>query len=107
MAKFVFFALPTANPKQLPILIKPILITFLCAIIRTMNMNNIGKKIYLKTLGCQMNFLDSEVAVGILAGDGFELVDSPGEADIILFNGCSVRQHAEERVWEGLARLKK
>ena len=57
--------------------------------------------------GCQMNFLDSEVAVGILAREGFELVDSPGKADVILFNGCSVRQHAEERVWGGLGALKK
>jgi len=54
-----------------------------------------------------MNFLDSEVAAGVLTGDGFELVDSPGKADIILFNGCSVRQHAEERVWGGLGALKK
>lgn len=82
LTKFVFFALPTANPNQLPILIKPILVTFLCAIICTMNMNNIGKKIYLKTLGCQMNFLDSEVAVGVLAREGFELVDSPGKRQI-------------------------
>jgi len=64
-------------------------------------------KIFLKTFGCQMNFLDSEVAAGVLTGDGFELVDSPGKADIILFNGCSVRQHAEERVWGGLGALKK
>ena len=65
------------------------------------------KKIYLRTFGCQMNFLDSEVVVGILAREGFELVDSPGKADVILFNGCSVRQHAEERVWGGLGALKK
>ena len=66
-----------------------------------------GRKVYIRTFGCQMNFLDSEVVVGILAREGFELVDSPREADVILFNGCSVRQHAEERVWGGLGALKK
>jgi len=64
-------------------------------------------KVFIKTFGCQMNFLDSEVVVGILTREGFELVDSPGKADVILFNGCSVRQHAEERVWGGLGALKK
>ncbi len=70
-------------------------------------MNKDTRKVFLKTFGCQMNFLDSEVVAGVLAGDGFELVDSPGKADVILFNGCSVRRHAEERVWGGLGAVKK
>ncbi|MEA3328741.1 MAG: tRNA (N6-isopentenyl adenosine(37)-C2)-methylthiotransferase MiaB [Candidatus Omnitrophota bacterium] len=52
-----------------------------------------------------MNFLDSELVAGILSGDGCELVDSPGQADVVLINGCSVRDHAEQRVWGQLGRL--
>ena len=68
------------------------------------------KKIYIRTFGCQMNFLDSELVAGILSGSGYKLVDSPRQADLVLINGCSVREHAEQRVWgqlEMLARLKK
>jgi len=81
------------------------------------------KKILLKTFGCQMNTYDSQVAAGILEREGFEVVsevedpweclDSLGKpklsqgADIVLMNTCSVRDHAEERVWGRLGMLGK
>jgi tRNA-2-methylthio-N6-dimethylallyladenosine synthase len=51
------------------------------------------KRLYIETVGCQMNMLDSELVVAALRKDGYELVDAPGKADTILFNTCSVRQH--------------
>ena len=64
------------------------------------------KTVYVETLGCQMNVLDSELVVTELAKMGYRLVDSPKGADLILFNTCSVRQHAEDKVWSALGRLK-
>ncbi|QGJ70277.1 tRNA-2-methylthio-N(6)-dimethylallyladenosine synthase [Planctomycetales bacterium 10988] len=65
-----------------------------------------GKKLYIETVGCQMNMLDSELAVAALRKEGYELVDSPKKADTILFNTCSVRAHAEEKIYSALGRLK-
>jgi tRNA-2-methylthio-N6-dimethylallyladenosine synthase len=78
-------------------------------------------KVLLKTFGCQMNTYDSQVAAGILEQAGFDViaeaedpwdcVDSLGKpkvsqgADIVLMNTCSVREHAEERVWGRLGKL--
>ena len=56
-------------------------------------------KVYLETLGCQMNKLDSELALGQLRAAGHEIVDDTHEADVILYNTCSVRQHAENKVY--------
>jgi tRNA-2-methylthio-N6-dimethylallyladenosine synthase len=63
-------------------------------------------KLYIETVGCQMNMLDSELVVASLRKEGYELVDSPGRADTILFNTCSVRQHAEDKIYSALGRLK-
>src|SRR3954463_6538950 len=63
-------------------------------------------KLYIETVGCQMNMLDSELVVASLRRDGYELVDSPSRADTILFNTCSVRQHAEDKIYSALGRLK-
>jgi len=54
------------------------------------------------TFGCQMNKLDSQLLRGEFARRGFALTDDPGAADVVIYNTCSVRQHAEDRV---LARL--
>lgn len=62
--------------------------------------------LYIETVGCQMNVLDSELVVGSLRRKGYRLVDSPAEADVILFNTCSVRQHAEDKVYSALGRLR-
>ena len=64
-------------------------------------------KVFIKTFGCQMNSRDSEVITGLLTKAGYSLVDDAKAADVIIFNTCSVRQHAEDRVWSGIGRLTK
>src|SRR5688572_32199160 len=53
-----------------------------------------------------MNVLDTELVVGGLRQDGYELTTDLASADTILFNTCSVRQHAEEKIYSALGRLK-
>ncbi len=65
-----------------------------------------GKKLYIETVGCQMNVLDSEMVVASLRHHGYELTGAPRQADAILFNTCSVRQHAEDKVYSALGTLK-
>lgn len=65
------------------------------------------KKLYIETVGCQMNMLDSELVVASLRKDGYELAASPDDADTILYNTCSVREHAEEKVYSKLGWLKR
>ncbi len=64
------------------------------------------RKLYLETVGCQMNVLDSELVVGTLRRQGFQLTQEPTDADVILFNTCSVRQHAEDKIYSALGRLR-
>jgi tRNA-2-methylthio-N6-dimethylallyladenosine synthase len=64
------------------------------------------KKLYIETVGCQMNALDSELVVGALRRQGYVLTGEPTEADVILFNTCSVREHAEEKIYSALGRLR-
>ena len=63
-------------------------------------------KLYIETVGCQMNMLDSELVVASLRKEGYELTATPADADTILFNTCSVRQHAEDKIYSALGRLK-
>jgi len=63
-------------------------------------------KLYIETVGCQMNMLDSELVVASLRQDGYELTATAADADTILFNTCSVRQHAEDKIYSALGRLK-
>ena len=65
-----------------------------------------GKRILLRTFGCQMNERDSELIAGMLQENGYEIVDSEEKADLVLFNTCSVRQHAEDRVIGNIQKLK-
>jgi tRNA-2-methylthio-N6-dimethylallyladenosine synthase len=64
------------------------------------------QKLYLETVGCQMNVLDSELVVGSLRRLGYTLTDDEKGADVILFNTCSVRQHAEDKIYSALGRLR-
>jgi tRNA-2-methylthio-N6-dimethylallyladenosine synthase len=64
------------------------------------------KKLYIETVGCQMNVLDSELVVGALRRQGYELTHEATDADVILFNTCSVRQHAEDKIYSALGRLR-
>src|SRR5919108_2330876 len=65
-----------------------------------------SKKLYIETVGCQMNVLDSELVVGSLRRQGYELTHEAADADVILFNTCSVRQHAEDKIYSALGRLR-
>src|SRR5262249_40817955 len=65
-----------------------------------------SKKLYIETVGCQMNMLDSELVVAALRKAGYELCDDPHQADTVLFNTCSVREHAEHKVYSALGRLR-
>src|SRR5215210_2540782 len=65
------------------------------------------KKLYIETVGCQMNVLDSELVVGKLRNEGYELTDDIDQADAILYNTCSVRQHAEDKIYSALGRIKR
>lgn len=61
------------------------------------NSKNRPPSIFIETYGCQMNKYDSEIVAGILTAEGYHLTERSGEADIILINTCSVRDHAERR----------
>lgn len=63
------------------------------------------QKLFIDTVGCQMNVLDSELVVGSLRRQGYELTDDAKAADVILFNTCSVREHAEEKIYSALGKL--
>ena len=67
---------------------------------------SMSRKVYIETVGCQMNVLDSEVVIGTLRRQGYTLADSPAQADVILFNTCSVREHAEDKIYSALGRLR-
>jgi tRNA-2-methylthio-N6-dimethylallyladenosine synthase len=60
---------------------------------------------YVETYGCQMNISDGELMEGILSAEGYELVDSPEEADVVLVNTCAIRDHAERRVLGRVSQL--
>jgi tRNA-2-methylthio-N6-dimethylallyladenosine synthase len=63
--------------------------------------------VYVETYGCQMNVSDSELMLGKLASAGYEPVDRPDGADVILVNTCAIRDHAEQRVIGRLGELKR
>ena len=64
-----------------------------------------SKRAYVETYGCQMNISDGELMEGILANDGFEIVEAPEDADVVLVNTCAIREHAENRVLGRVAQL--
>ena len=66
-----------------------------------------SKKVFIKTFGCQMNEYDSNKMADVLnAAQGYEPTDNVDEADLILFNTCSVREKAQEKVFSDLGRIK-
>ncbi len=70
-------------------------------------MNPPVKKVFIKTFGCQMNEYDSDKMADVLhAADGYEKTSDVDEADLILFNTCSVREKAQEKVFSDLGRVK-
>lgn len=65
------------------------------------------KRVYLETWGCQMNVLDSELVTGQLRSMGYEFVDQAEDADVVLFNTCSVRENAEQKANSRLGLVRK
>ncbi|MBT7426631.1 MAG: tRNA (N6-isopentenyl adenosine(37)-C2)-methylthiotransferase MiaB, partial [Betaproteobacteria bacterium] len=66
------------------------------------------KKVYIRTFGCQMNEYDSDKIVDVLREyDGYEKTSDAKEADLILFNTCSVREKAQEKVFSDLGRVRR
>src|SRR6218665_2522048 len=66
-----------------------------------------GKKLYVESYGCQMNFSDSEVVASIMANEGYSTTRNIDEADVVLINTCSIRENAETRVRNRLTDFKK
>lgn len=66
-----------------------------------------GKKLFLESYGCQMNFSDSEIVASILNKEGFNTTQNVKEADLIFINTCAIRENAENRVRQRLQDYKK
>jgi tRNA-2-methylthio-N6-dimethylallyladenosine synthase len=66
-----------------------------------------GKKVYVESYGCQMNFNDSEIVASIMGRAGYESTSNAEEADVVLINTCSIRDNAEQRVRNRLTQFQK
>src|SRR5260221_10816239 len=66
----------------------------------------LGKGLYIKTYGCQMNVYDSTRMADLLAPLGYRLVSAAGDADIVILNTCHIREKAAEKVYSELGRLR-
>jgi tRNA-2-methylthio-N6-dimethylallyladenosine synthase len=66
-----------------------------------------GKKLYLESYGCAMNFSDSEVVASILIDQGFTTTKDQSDADVVLINTCSIRENAEQRIRNRLSQFNK
>jgi tRNA-2-methylthio-N6-dimethylallyladenosine synthase len=64
-----------------------------------------GRKLYIESYGCQMNFADSEIVASILKDQGFETTGDYSEADVVFINTCSIRENAEQRVRNRLSQF--
>ena len=64
------------------------------------------RRAYVETYGCQMNISDGELMEGVLAAEGYEIVSTPEEADVVLVNTCAIREHAERRVLGRVGQLR-
>ena len=62
----------------------------------------IGRRVHLETFGCQMNELDSELVRSQLSALGYVFTDDRTQADVVIYNTCSVREQAENKVWSRL-----
>ena len=66
-----------------------------------------AKKVFIRTFGCQMNEYDSDKMADVLhAADGYEKTDDVEQADLVLYNSCSVREKAAEKMFSDLGRIK-
>ncbi len=62
--------------------------------------------VYIETYGCQMNLADTEIVLGILKKQGYDVTDNPKNADVVLLNTCSIRDNAEQRIYGRIGNLK-
>ena len=65
-----------------------------------------GKLAYIETYGCQMNFSDTEIVASVLSDLNYTFTPNAEEADLVLLNTCSIRENAEDKVWNRLTHLK-
>ncbi|MEC8113489.1 MAG: tRNA (N6-isopentenyl adenosine(37)-C2)-methylthiotransferase MiaB, partial [Bacteroidota bacterium] len=65
-----------------------------------------GRKLYLESYGCQMNFSDSELVASILSDAGYQTTRDADDADLVLLNTCAIRDNAEQRVRNRLVHFK-
>ena len=71
------------------------------------NRDSNDKKVYIETYGCQMNYSDTEIVLSVLSDFGYNETSEINESDVILLNTCSIREHAEHKVFKRLEELKK
>lgn len=64
-----------------------------------------GRKLYIESYGCQMNFSDSEIVASILRNEGFDTTSEPDQADVVFLNTCSIREKAEQTVRNRLTQI--
>lgn len=69
--------------------------------------NNSAKKLYIKTYGCQMNVYDSDRMQDLMTAIGYQNVDAPDDADMVIINTCHIREKAAEKLYCDLGRIKK
>src|SRR4051812_2260914 len=75
-------------------------------ITRAMSETAPGKRLYIKTYGCQMNVYDSERMADVLAPLGYGMTDTPEDADLVVLNTCHIRERATEKVYSELGKLR-
>lgn len=68
--------------------------------------NKNTKKLYIKTYGCQMNVYDTQRMVDALAPEGYEHVEQPDDADMVILNTCHIREKAAEKIYSELGRMR-
>jgi tRNA-2-methylthio-N6-dimethylallyladenosine synthase len=66
----------------------------------------VSRKYYIETYGCQMNYHDSEQMAGLLEAAGYDKADDDRDADVVVINTCSVREHAEDKLYTRLGELR-
>ena len=66
-----------------------------------------GRKLYIKTYGCQMNVYDSARMADVLAPLGYAPTDVPADADMVMLNTCHIREKAAEKLFSDLGRLRR
>lgn len=71
-----------------------------------MKLDDVKGRVYFETYGCQMNFNDTELVAGILAKENYEVVKDINDADLVFINTCSIREHAEHRVFTRLSQFR-